>query len=254
METRSSRPMGPGVILGLLGGLALVIGSFLTWATVSLDIAKFAQLLGVDAAALQGAVSGTSTSVTGTKVDGKITLVLGVLVVVGVILVITLQASKKVGYAIVAIAGLIGAGICVYEIATKSNQIDNALSSAGPALAQVGITVDSLKSVVNVSWGIGLWICLAGGAVALIGGVIGLMSKSAPAMQSAPLGGATAMDSPVNTGFEAPPPPVAPASPTIPSVAPPITDVTPPTITAPPPTEPTPPAEGSGTGTDQPTS
>jgi hypothetical protein len=267
METRSSRPIGPGAILGIIGGAALVIGSFLTWVTVSLDIAKFAQILGVSPAALQGATSSTTFSAAGTHGDGKITLVVGIIAVVGAILVLT-TAARKAGYAVVAVAGVIGAGICVFEIASKSSQINDALSNAGPALAAAGISADTLKSVFNVSWGIGLWICLAGGVVALIGGIIGLMSKGAPAMQSAPMAGATAMDSPVNSGFDAPAPPVAPSPPTVPPVAPPTTDVTPPTITTPPPTEPPPteppptepppteptppPTQGGGTGMDQP--
>ena len=171
---------------------------------------------------------------------------------VGAILVLA-GAARKAGYAVVAVAGVVGAGICVFEIASKSSQINDALSNTGPALAAAGISADTLKSVFNVSWGIGLWICLAGGVVALIGGVIGLMSKGGPATQSAPMAAGPVMGSPVDSGFDAPAPPVAPPPPTVPPVAPPSTDVTPPTITTPPPTEPTPPpAEGGGTGTDQP--
>lgn len=252
METDSSRPMGPGAILGIIGGAALVIGSFLTWVTVSLDIAKFAQILGVDASALQSATSSTTFSAAGTHGDGRITLVVGAIALLAAILVIA-GVAKKAGYAVVAVAGVIGAGICLIEIASKSSQIDDALSNAnaGPALAQAGISADSLKSVFNVSWGIGLWICLAGGAVALIGGVIGLMSKSAPATQAVPVGGATAMGGPIDTGFGAstPPPPAAPVAPT----ASPATDVTPPT-TPPtmPPAAPPPAQGGGGTGVDQP--
>ena len=252
MQTRTSRPMGPGAILGIIGGAALVIGSFLTWVTVSLDIAKFAQILGVDASALQSATGSTTFSAAGTHGDGKITLVVGLIAVVGAILVLV-GAARKAGYAVVAVAGVIGAGICVFEIASKSSQINDALSNAGPALAAAGISADTLKSVFNVSWGIGLWICLAGGVVALIGGIIGLMSKGGPETQSAPMAAGPVMGSPVDSGFDAPTPPVAPPPPTVPPVAPPSTDVTPPTITTPPPTEPTPPpAEGGGTGTDQP--
>jgi len=253
METRSSRSMGPGVILGLIGGAALVIGSFLTWVTVSLDIAKFAQILGVDAGALQQATGATTFSAAGTHGDGKITLIMGLLVIVGAVLVIA-KTARKAGYAVVAIAGVLGAAICLYEIASKSSQINDALSKAGPALAAAGISTDTLKTIFNVSWGIGLWICLAGGVVALIGGVIGLLSKSEPAMQSAPMGQATAMASPVNSGFGAPPAPAAPPAPPVTDVASPL--ATPPAVAQPPVTPPSaPPADpaGSGTGVDQPT-
>lgn len=252
MEARASRPMGLGVILGLIGGAALVIGSFLTWVTVSLDIQKFAQILGVDPSALAAATGSTTFSAAGTHGDGKITLVMGLLVIVGAILVIA-KTAKKAGYAVVAIAGVIGTAICVYEIASKSSQINDALSNAGPALAAAGITTDTLKTIFNVSWGIGLWVCLAGGVVALVGGVIGLMSKSEPDLSATPMAGTamaggTAMGSPVNSGFDAPAAPAAPA--------PPVTDVAPPPEATP--SEATPPAPssedtGSGTGVDQPT-
>ena len=252
MQTRTSRPMGPGAILGIIGGAALVIGSFLTWVTVSLDMRSLAQILGVDPSALQSATGSTTFSAAGTHGDGKITLVVGLIAVVGAILVLV-GAARKAGYAVVAVAGVIGAGFASSRSASKSSQINDALSNAGPALAAAGISADTLKSVFNVSWGIGLWICLAGGVVALIGGIIGLMSKGGPETQSAPMAAGPVMGSPVDSGFDAPTPPVAPPPPTVPPVAPPSTDVTPPTITTPPPTEPTPPpAEGSGTGTDQP--
>jgi hypothetical protein len=250
VETRSSRPMGPGVILGFIGGLLVVIGSFLNWATLSLNITKFAQLLGVDPATLQSFVgSRSSFSVAGTKTnDGKIMLVVGVLCLVGAVLVIALQASKKAGYAIVLITGVIAAGIGVYEIISKNSQIDSALSTSAPALSQAGISADAIKSVLNLSWGIGLWICIGGGVLAAIGGLLGLMSRSEAAVGGATMGGATAVDSAMGSGFGAPaastpPPATAPVPPPAAEpVTPPATEpVTPPAtepVTPPPATQP----------------
>jgi hypothetical protein len=52
METRSSPSLGAGSILGLADGALLIIGTFLTWATVSLNVGNFSRALGADVSQL----------------------------------------------------------------------------------------------------------------------------------------------------------------------------------------------------------
>ena len=90
-ETQTSKPSA-GAIVAIIGGVMLAIGSFLTWATVSLDttalINKLAETLGVTTGSagdlptddLSNSVSGWDGS------DGKITLVVGVIIIVAAIL------------------------------------------------------------------------------------------------------------------------------------------------------------------------
>jgi hypothetical protein len=265
VETRSSRPMGPGVILGAIGGLALIIGAFLNWATVSLDLAKFAQVLHVPEAQLEAAVgSQASVTIAGIKANaGKVVLGAGVLVLLGVVLAVMLESSKKAGYAIVTVFGFIGAGFGLYQIASKTSQINSALADTAPELQKLGISADVFKSLFSVSWGIGLWVCIAGGLLALLGGLIGLLSKSAPATGTVPatgVGGATVVPGAMATGFDAPtPPPVPPPVDPTPDPTP-APDPTPSPMPTPDPVptpDPTPPMSdpgaGTGTGVDTPT-
>ena len=71
------------MIIGIVGGVALAIGSFLNWATVSVNFDKIATALGIDPAQIPAGVRAQGTvSVTGWKSgDGKWTLVAGVVVV-----------------------------------------------------------------------------------------------------------------------------------------------------------------------------
>ena len=79
-ETQTSKPSA-GAIVAIVGGIMLAIGSFLTWATVSVDttalLNKLADTLGVSADQLQGVPTDSfSQSVSGWDgSDGKITLV-----------------------------------------------------------------------------------------------------------------------------------------------------------------------------------
>ena len=209
MESTGSKPSAVPQILGGIGALLLIVGSFLTWVTVSINIDKFAELLGIDPGLISGSGIDTTTTVAGTKGDGKFTLSLGVIALIGVVLLVAVATAKKAGGVILLLAGIVGALLCVWEVTTKDAQINDALNQSGDVLSQLGVTADAFKEVFTVAWGIGLWTCLAGGVLAAIGGIMALMSKSsaAPAMA----GGTAA---PMGTGFDTPP--TAPAAPMTP--------------------------------------
>jgi hypothetical protein len=236
MQASGSKPSPVPQIVGGIGAVLLIVGSFLTWVTVSLNIDKFAQLLGIDPSLISGSGVDTTTTVSGTSGDGKITLVLGLLALVGVILVVVVANARKAGAVLLLLGGAAGALLCVYEVTTKNKQIDDALNQSGDILSQLGVTADAFKQVFSVSWGIGLWTCLVGGILAAIGGIMALVSKSAaPEMAGAPV-------APMGSGFDAPPaatPAAPPAAPTTPEPAAPTT----PAPTTPAPAAPMPPAE-----------
>ncbi|MEO8476985.1 MAG: hypothetical protein ABI572_08040 [Actinomycetota bacterium] len=222
-------------IAGGIGAALLIIGSFLTWVTVSINIDKFAELLGIDPGLISGSGIDTTTTVSGTSGDGKFTLFFGVIALVGVILIAAVLTARKAGGVMLLLAGVAGALLCIWEVTTKDAQINDALNQSGDTLSQLGVTADAFKAVFSVAWGIGLWTCLVGGVLATIGGIMALMSSSSatPAMT----GG---MSPPMGTGF-APPAPAAPAAPmqpaapviSEPAAMPPAEQMSPPTATDP---------------------
>src|SRR3989442_236723 len=248
-QVKSDTSAPASVVAGGIGGIVLLVGSFLTWATVSLNVAKFAQLLHVPEASIAAAGASASVNVAGTKADGKYTLVLGIVVIVGAIIAFTQAGGRKIGGIIMAAGGLIGALIPVIEILTKNSQINSAISDSSAALSQVGISSDVFKSLFTISWGIGLWGCLLGGIVALVAGVMTLMAAGGATSVATDMGGmppATPMGG--DMGFGAPaaspmePPPMAAPMPTPTEASPP-----PPSMPMPTPTEPpTAPDDGSG--------
>jgi hypothetical protein len=246
-QTGSSASRAPAIV-AIVGGAILAIGSFLTWASVSVDtdalIQKLASALGLDPSLLQGQVptSGFNQSVNGfdAGADGKITLVAGILVVAAAIVMIVKPDIKKAMGVVAILAALIGGGIAVYDVAQVNdvaNQAEDAASAiAGPQLQQAGVGSDVFEGIFDVSAGIGLWACIAGGVVALVGGVLAL--RGGPSAASAGMGMSTASTTPTTgTGFETPAAPVAPTPQAPPPAAPPTPPPTPEPASEPQPVE-----------------
>lgn len=230
MEPKSKSPAG---MLGILGGALLVIGSILPWAKVSIDLDRFASVLGVDPSLLEGAGAETSQSIGGMDADGLWTLVAGIIVLVCAALYLAKRASTALGV-VMALGGLLGAGIALFDIVSKDRQLDEALASAGPDLEQIGLTAATFREVFTVSFSIGIYVCLVGGVVALIAGAMALMAKSEPIVGTAPgtssgagsFGGPAGSAAPTapttapTTPVEAPPPAAPPSAPMPPPVPP----------------------------------
>lgn len=174
MESKSKSPAG---ILAIVGGALLVIGSILPWAKVSFDVEKFASLLGVEPSVIQDAAS--SQNIGGLDADGKITLIAGIIVLVCAGIFLAKRANTALGVLIV-LGGLAGAGVALYDIMSKDRQLNDALAEAGPTLQSAGVSLDAFKQVFNVSFSIGIYVCVVGGVLALIGGAMALMAKSEP--------------------------------------------------------------------------
>ncbi len=241
MQDARSKPFSVPQIAGGIGAALLIIGSFLTWVTVSINVDKFAELLGIDPGLISGSGIETTTTVAGTSGDGKFTLFFGVIALVGVILIAAVLTARRAGAVMLLLAGVAGALLCIWEVTTKDAQINDALSQSGDTLSQLGVSADAFKEVFSVAWGIGLWTALVGGVLAAIGGIMALMSSS-----SATPATTGAMSPSMGTGFAAPAPP-APAAPMPPAAMPPAEPMSPPTAADPMPG--TPPGDEGGTTT-----
>lgn len=207
-ETKAPTPVG-GVV-ALVGGALLVIGSFQEWAEVS--------------------GTGTRVAATGTEgTDGWITLVAGVLVLAAGASMMR-RASVR-GAAILAIvAGLVGGGVGLYDALTAT---DSFLDSAAEDIArEFGGSVEQLRALLDaairvgelaVTVSIGLYLVIAGGAVAVLGGAISLVRRSPePTPAQAVLPTPEAETLPPSPGVWASPPAPAASEPwaTVPPAAP----------------------------------
>lgn len=163
-ETMNRRPVSRPVagLLALPGGVLLGIGSFLVWATVS----------------------GGGQPVTARGVDaslGIMTLAAG-FVAIGVGIVMVRPPPELVGTlaAFAIFAGVVGCGIGTYGALTIQDSILNAAAkrlapsfgSTTRARALLDQAVEAGR--IRFTVGIGVYIVIAGGVVALAGGIAGL--------------------------------------------------------------------------------
>jgi hypothetical protein len=164
-DTEGSTRAPVGAILAMVGGVLLAVGSFLAWAEVS----------------------GGGTSVTAKGIDGSdgyITLAAGaVALLVGIAM--TRQARRMLAVLVI-LAGIVGGGIGLYDALTaKDSVLDAAAEELAPTFGasaeEVRVALDQAIDAgqLSVSISIGLYVVIAGGVVALIGGIVGLRGSAA---------------------------------------------------------------------------
>ena len=186
--SKSERRGVPSAGIGaIVGGALLAIGSFLPWAEVS----------------------GSGASVTAKGLDGSdgfITLAAGlVAVVTGLVM---LRATRRAVAVVAVVAGLIGGVLGVYDAVTAK---DSVLDAAAEELAPTfGVSVDEVRAALDqaidagqlgVSISIGLYVVMAGGLVAIAGGVLGLREPAGEGAESMPA---------ADTAPPSPPAPIVP--------------------------------------------
>jgi hypothetical protein len=182
MENAEARAPSTPMILGIVGGIALAIGSFLNWATVSVDFDKIATAIGIDPADVPADVRAQGTvSVTGWDGgDGKWTLVAGVVVIVAAVL-LAMASSRRVVGIVMLVGGVVGGGLALYDATIQKNDaIDNAAST----FAGIGLPGE-LRDYFSISLGIGIWLCVVGGLVAIVAGIMAMMSQQPVAAMAA---------------------------------------------------------------------
>jgi hypothetical protein len=132
------KKMTMGLILALIGGLLMLVGTFLPWATV-----KGTNILGqTEEITVIGAVSG---------IGGILVLIMGILVI------IMAAIKKPIGAAIFGIIGLIFSGLAFIGISA----LDTLLSG----------------TEISVDIGFGIFISLIGCVLALVGGILGKVQQ-----------------------------------------------------------------------------
>ena len=162
-----SRNVRTAAIVASVGGALAVIGSILPWASVRINF------LFVNTSQN---VNGLDTS------DGKITLVAGIVALgagLAILLARGLTEGARRGVAIVAgIAGLVALGIGIYDaidISDKAGEIGDIADTASQAAGAQGEQVRALlEQGLDVSLSFGIFVVIAGGLLALVGGALAL--------------------------------------------------------------------------------
>ena len=216
-------------VLAILGGLLVILGSFLTWFSVT-----------ADASALGG--RSVTISVNGMDGDGTITLVTGIVLVILGGVMFVMRGRNVTAISIIALlAGVVAAIVAIYDITTaKSNATDSvAQTIADQSNGQV--SVDQARQVLtlvhfNISVGIGVILVAVAGIVGAVGGALGIRESR---MAATPAGAVAASPPP----YAPPPVEAGPPLESTPPAAPPPMQPTPPT--GPPVEQPPAPDEGT---------
>jgi hypothetical protein len=162
------------MIVSAVGTALLVVGSFLTWATVSIDLGRFADALGVDVGTIRSLFTFPrgGGSVSGFAADGEFTLIAGILIA-GCLLLARVRpgSGAPIGVA-VAVLGLIGAGVAAYDRSEVVDAQARALGDLAGAVSGSGLDARALGGVVTITPGIGLWLGIVGGIAAVVGGAL----------------------------------------------------------------------------------
>jgi hypothetical protein len=188
MDARTSQGRAPSTV-GAVGGALLVVGSLLTWASFVVDGDALAGLLGVNASLVEGLVPGGSDrTLSGltAPADGAWTLGAGVIVVAAALLVMVRPHLSVVAGPAMIVAGAVAIGWTVYDVAQIRDLRGDAAGIFASSLQGAGVDVGSGDGLVEVSVGIGLWLALAGGVVAVMAGalVLGRLGRGTEAAGS----------------------------------------------------------------------
>jgi hypothetical protein len=162
-EATTPRRAPIGAILAIVGGALLVIGSFLSWAEFS-------------GAGQSEVVSGVDMT------DGWVTVVAGLVVVAVGIAATTAPQLRPLAVA-AGIVGAFGVGFGLFDALTLT---DSALDSVAEETAMAtSVSFQELRALLDVlidsgqigiSMGIGLYVVIAGGVIAVVGAGVQLAS------------------------------------------------------------------------------
>lgn len=174
--TEVKRPLAAAG-LTILGGVAMAIGAILPFAKVEAgELPIPSQTVG-----------GLDTA------DGKLFLGVGIaLIVLGVLIWMARSRALRV---VAAVLALLAAGFMLYaaiiDITGIEDESLDAIAEAGAAQT-AGVSVEQVRDAldqfnVSVNTGFGLYVVLGGAAIAVIGGLLGLLAKQPePVMPAAP--------------------------------------------------------------------
>lgn len=160
----------PGGALAIAGGIAAIVGAFLSWASIALAVSAGGQSQSVNLTVnglgkISGAPGGADMSANSAS-DGYLVMAAGVIALIGG--VVLLATKKSAGAILALIGGVAALGLGIYEL-TQVSGVEDGIKK------QMGAVASGVDFKVSASAGIGLWIVLVGGALALIGGIVAMM-------------------------------------------------------------------------------
>jgi hypothetical protein len=153
-------------------------------------------------------------------------LIAGVVAIACAIILIAAANLRKVAVRLLFVAGAVGVAFPLYNLLTSDKQIDDAVNGASTltsGLSQLGLTSQVFKDALSVKWGIAIWVCVAGGVLAIVSALLALRAPAPemaqPAMTSpgfgVPMGASAPAPAPP---ISSPPPPMS--APTVPPETP----------------------------------
>lgn len=178
MRTETSRRPPIGGVLLLIGGALSAIGSFLTWADVTVaDVTASAK--GVDGS------------------DGYLTLIGGI-VLIGTGIA-ALRSPRRVVAIVGIVAGLVVTGVGIYDAVTAEDSVLDAVAediapTLGASVAEVRDVLQGSADAgdLEVTLQVGLFLVIGGGVLGAVGGVIAAATAKRDALARAPSMPATA--------------------------------------------------------------
>lgn len=179
-------------IIAVIGGVLVAAGSLLAWAKVSINLAGLNE-------------SETVKGIDGS--DGKLTVALGVVIVVLAALALGKRATKTASRVITGCA-VIATGIGAWDWTDIKSKGDDIVHQAATAAGGNAEVIKMLEDGIKVSTSIGLYLVVLGGIIAIIGGVMLATQKSAATAAAPP---STPWAPPPTAPPPAAPPPPPPA-------------------------------------------
>ncbi|MBE7196128.1 MAG: hypothetical protein INR66_27080 [Gordonia polyisoprenivorans] len=170
-----ARTSGGGAVgggaLAVIGGIAAIVGAFLTWVTLAISASGggVSQSVNITVTGMGklGGVPESARVTSETAVDGYLVIAAGAIALIGGLIAL---GTRKGPASIVALIGGLGAlGLGIYEM-TQVSKFEDQYRALVNASAGEGVTAN-----LDASVGIGLWIILVGGALAVIGAIIGML-------------------------------------------------------------------------------
>lgn len=158
--------------LAVGGGVLLVFGSFLTWSRVSPNAAGIAYVVGSTPEQIASLLGNGSRSLSGIRYgDGLSTLLAGLLTFLFAWL--WLRRPDRRSALPLVLFGLWGAGVAVYDMSQALNGKIPAISQSAPPFPVPAEF--SLRDTIDVSLGVGIWLCAIGGSMVVASGVLGFI-------------------------------------------------------------------------------
>lgn len=157
-------------IMGIGGGGLLAIGSFLNWATVSVNWDAIGAATGIDPPAAIRAQA--TVSLSGWDIgQGMWMLVVGVVVVVASALLMFVSSAQAVASVLI-FGGAVGGSMAVYQATVgKNRRLDDVAGIFAVALP------GNLRGYFSVSIGIGIWLCVLGGIMTIVAGIKAMVGR-----------------------------------------------------------------------------